>query len=94
MSLEPFDQLGWRQGCNKSGDRRAGHRMAPIRRQVGERPQYKGPLGHAWVRQGRFPKPTGHYFPTKIQQIQVNQPGGVSHGSDSAEGLLDCMHLG
>jgi len=68
--------------------------MAPIGREVGERPQHEGPLGHPRVRQGRFPRPTGRNFSTKIQQIQVNQPGGVGHGSDSAKGLLDRMHLG
>lgn len=94
MPLKPRDQLGCRQGGNKSGDRRARNGMAPVGRQVGERSQHKGPLGHPRVRQGRFPGPTDRNFSTKIQQIQVNQPGSVGHGSDSAKGLLDRVHLG
>ena len=63
-------------------------------RKIGERPQDEGPTCKPRVRQGCPARAAGRDLAVEIQQIQVDKPGGVGHGSDSAEGLLDDMHLG
>ena len=63
--------------------------MTPVRREVGQGPQNKGPAGHPGVRQSRPALPAQGGLPAKIQQIQVDEAGGVGHATDPAERVLD-----
>ncbi len=66
-------------------------RMPPVRRQIGQRPQDEGPALHPGMRQGRPARPPGGDFSMEIKQIEVDQAGGVGHGPDPPEGLLDLV---
>jgi hypothetical protein len=68
--------------------------MPPIGGEVRERPQDEGAAGEPGMRQGCPARTSDCDLATEVEQIQVDKPGGVGHGSDSTEGLLDAMHLG
>jgi hypothetical protein len=90
---KPFYNLVSWQGRDKGLDRGPGQRVAPVRGEVRQGPYDEGPAGQPRMGQNGSSRPSRADFPPKIQQIQIDQPGGVGSAPDAAEDLLYGMQL-